>query len=562
MVPKKKTHDEYVAELAAKSPNITVLEQYINSRTPILHQCKIDNYTWKAVPHHILEGHGCPLCAGNARLTQEQYLEMVNNINPNIEVLESYINATTPILHKCKLDGYEWKARPYAILGGNGCPKCAGNNKKTTEEYKQELAKINPNIKVLGEYINSSTPILHKCKIDGNEWYASPSNELYGRGCPECKRNTLSQQQRKTHEEYIKELAECNPYVEVIEQYVDARTPILHRCLRHNICWKITPSNALRGDGCPECKKEKIKIKNTKSHEQYVSELAIVNPNIEVLEEYIDSKTPVLYRCKIDGYVWKAAPSSVLSGHGCPMCARLKLQKQRTKNHKQYIKEVSIINPNIEVLEQYIDAKTPIQHRCKIDGYIWKPIPSSVLCGYGCPMCAGNILKTTEQYKDDVAKINPDIEVMDEYVNARTPILHRCKLDGYQWMAVPANILSGSGCPQCQESSGERVVRQLLEYYGIQYIYQKTFQDCKDIQMLPFDFYLPHYNKCIEYDGKQHFEPVDFAGKGKEWAQHQLYKTQYHDQIKNTYCSNNNIPLLRIPYFKNIEEELNNFLFI
>lgn len=151
-MPKKRTHEEYVAELAVKNPNITVLEQYINSKTPILHQCKIDNYTWKAAPHHILEGHGCPMCAGNARLTQEQYVGMVKNINPNIEVLEFYINATTPILHECKLDGYEWKARPYAILGGNGCPMCAGNNKKTTEGYKQELAKIQVHDQIKSQY--------------------------------------------------------------------------------------------------------------------------------------------------------------------------------------------------------------------------------------------------------------------------------------------------------------------------------------------------------------------------------------------------------------------------
>ena len=63
----------------------------------------------------------------------------------------------------------------------------------------------------------------------------------------------------------------------------------------------------------------------------------------------------------------------------------------------------------------------------------------------------------------------------------------------------------------------------------------------------------------IEYDGEQHFRPIEYFGGQKKFE-----LQQKHDTIKNEYCKNNGIPLLRIPYFKydNIEEELNNFLFI
>ena len=50
---------------------------------------------------------------------------------------------------------------------------------------------------------------------------------------------------KKTHEEYVVELAIKNPNTEVIEQYIDARTPIVHHCKMHDIFWKISPSNAL-----------------------------------------------------------------------------------------------------------------------------------------------------------------------------------------------------------------------------------------------------------------------------------------------------------------------------
>ena len=75
---------------------------------------------------------------------------------------------------------------------------------------------------------------------------------------------------------------------------------------------------------------------------------------------------------------------------------------------------------------------------------------------------------------------------------------------------------------------------------------------------LPFDFYIPDLNICIEYDGEQHFEPVDFGGKGKEYAEKRFKAQQKRDNIKTEYCKNNNIKLIRIPYweFDNVENIL------
>jgi very-short-patch-repair endonuclease len=75
------------------------------------------------------------------------------------------------------------------------------------------------------------------------------------------------------------------------------------------------------------------------------------------------------------------------------------------------------------------------------------------------------------------------------------------------------------------------------------------------IKKLKFDFYLPNYNLCIEYDGRQHFEPIDFFGGEKNF---EIIKKR--DKIKNEYCLNNNIHLIRIPYneYKNINSILHN----
>lgn len=103
------------------------------------------------------------------RKTHEEYKSELAKINPYIEVVDTYINAKTKILHKCKIDGYEWSVLPNSILNGRGCPKCGGTMQKTHEEYVSEVATINSNIEVVGAYVSNKLPVLHRCKLDGYE---------------------------------------------------------------------------------------------------------------------------------------------------------------------------------------------------------------------------------------------------------------------------------------------------------------------------------------------------------------------------------------------------------
>ena len=92
---------------------------------------------------------------------------------------------------------------------------------------------------------------------------------------------------------------------------------------------------------------------------------------------------------------------------------------------------------------------------------------------------------------------------------------------------------------------------------NIAYVSQYRFEDCKNIRTLPFDFYLPDYNICVEYDGELHYKSVDYFGGEKA-----LQDTQMRDDIKTQYCINNNIHLIRIPYweFENINTILSSEL--
>lgn len=299
-----------------------------------------------------------------------------------------------------------------------------------------------------------------------------------------------------------------------------------------------------------------------KTHEEYVEELKIKNPIVEVVGKYIDSKTKIAHHCLIHDIYWETTPDSVLHGSGCEKCHVEKSSASRTKTTKQYIAEVKKANPNIVVLESYVNAKTPILHKCTIHNVEWKAYPDNILRGCGCYKCGNEKIgdknrKDYEQYVEELKAKNPNVIVIDSYINALTPILHRCLIDGCEWYATPANLLYGYGCPKCQESKGEKAIAQWLNNNGIGYVRQKTFDNCCDKRPLLFDFYLPKYNVAIEYDGKQHYEPTEHFGGKDAFA-----IRQKHDKIKNIYCKENNIKLIRISYLQDVNEELNNFLFI
>lgn len=131
------------------------------------------------------------------------------------------------------------------------------------------------------------------------------------------------------------------------------------------------------------------------------------------------------------------------------------------------------------------------------------------------------------------------------YIDTLTPIKIICEEHGAIEIK-PINLISGGSiCKLCKNSSkGESKIENILIENKVKYIREKTFVDCRGIKRpLPFDFYLPDYNICIEFDGIQHYKPVERFG-GIEGF-NEIVK---NDNIKNNYCLLNNIKLIRISY--------------
>ena len=182
---RKKTHTEFIEELKIVNPEIIVIGKYIGALTKIevQHTC---GYKWSSIPSNLLKGNSCPKCFRTIKKTTEQFIKELKIVNPEITVIDEYVNRRTKIevKHTC---GYQWEVTPKSLLKGTSCPKCAGLGlvKKTTEQFVKELKIINPEITVLGKYVGAlkKIKVKHSC---GYEWKASPNSLLRGCSCPRC----------------------------------------------------------------------------------------------------------------------------------------------------------------------------------------------------------------------------------------------------------------------------------------------------------------------------------------------------------------------------------------
>ena len=355
--------------------------------------------------------------------------------------------------------------------------------------------------------------------------------------------------------EQVKQAFEERGYQLLSTEYLGCYEKLSYICPKHRdegiqyIDW----THLNRGQGCKYCGKENKRNGREKDLEGYNAKELTESKGLEFVKiTREDSVLYIYYICRkhrFAGIQRTPLASMRKKKIGCPYCIGW------NKTTESFRQELFNINPNILVRGEYIDAETPIECECLIDGTIWSPIPNSLLCGCGCPECGRiasnkNSTKTNEQFLFELSHVNPDVLPLQDYIQAKTSIWVMCKKCGHQWLATPDNLLHGGCCQECSAFPNEKKLGNILKKYGFKLERQKKYDDCRDKLPLPFDIYLSKYNILIEYDGEQHYRPVNFGGINDEDAYENFLKTQYHDSIKTQYCQRNNIPLIRVPYWE------------
>lgn len=350
----------------------------------------------------------------------------------------------------------------------------------------------------------------------------------------------------KWNYDLVKKFIEDKGYELLSNEYINTKHKLKLRCPNGHE-FEITFANFKEKNKCKICEGREYNYDYVKKY--------LLKEGYELLsDKYENNHKKILIKHKECSHVFKMTFANFKFGQRCPKCAGV--EKLSLNEIKFYIESFGY-----ELLsKEYVNNKNKLNIKCD-KGHIFKMSISSFKRGRRCPECKKN--KISESQKLSYNHVKEYVEskgyelLTNEYKNTRTKLLLKCK-DNHEFYISLDNLKKDKGCPKCKNNSkGEIEIIKYLDGMNINYIYQHTFENCKHKQLLRFDFYLKDYNILIEYDGIQHFKAVSHFG-GEEGFK----ETKIRDEIKNDYAKNNNIKLIRIPYWeiKNINKILNDLL--
>jgi len=302
------------------------------------------------------------------------------------------------------------------------------------------------------------------------------------------------------------------------------------------------------------------------SHPHLISEWYFEKNQIMPVDVTAGSNIKVWWKCnKADDHEWEAAICSRTSGRGCPCCRGLKVVKSNclaTVNPILTSQWHSVKNGQLTPNDVALMSNIKVWWKCnKADDHEWEAAISNRR-KHGCPFCSGRkvdkqsslVIKKPELLKEWHSK-----NVISPYSvssGSDKKVWWICSKQ-HEWLAKVNHRSRGSNCPYCKLSKGELKIENILKNKQLNFKPQYRIDDCKDKLSLPFDFavWLSERLYLIEYQGKQHYEITGF-GTDHDTAKSNFEIIKKHDDTKSRYCLENNIPLLKIPFWKYTDIEL------
>jgi hypothetical protein len=296
-----------------------------------------------------------------------------------------------------------------------------------------------------------------------------------------------------------------------------------------------------------------------------------------LLSEYHGSTKPVLVKCLHCGNQYEKVASEALR-YGCIYCARRKsldnLRSREKQSANGFIDKLrEKFNGKYTLIGEYSGMKVPALFKCNECNREFMMRPDDLF--YNGRSCNCEYWKRIEEAKvkkklrlkkrteresrlwnNDkfLRKVNEiwgdEFEVLSEFKALHRKVLVKHKICGLTYQKRAVSLIQGHGCLYCSragESTGVRLVRRVLDDLKLNYWREFKFEDCKCKNPLLFDFAVYDKNNnlmfLIEWDGEQHFRPKQRTG-GVE----RLRLIQKRDSIKNEYCKQNGLKLLRLKY--------------
>lgn len=462
--------------------------------------------------------------------THDDFVKELSEISPEIEVIGKYTRAVDRIEVKCKMCGMVWNPKAYSLTSGKSCPHCSKmradrqykgiTSKKTDRQFREELEKLHPDVKPLGQYRSNKDSIRFACQRCGNEWIAKPYSLLQGHGCPRCAKSGTSFMEqlillsfrevignekvlsrdksligmeldivipkfklaiepgnwmlhKRSFERDVEKRLRCKEVgfqlITIYDKYPEnAEPPFSSNCyvyhddlnigdhlLIHNLINELFLKCEIdrRFSQAEWAILEEQAYENSKSltHEEFVKRLFAIRPDIEVIGKYENANRRIAVKCRECGFSWNGIPASLLAGDGCRKCgARNRGYKER-RQQEDFENQLYHLIPTVKVIGTYIGRHKPIEVQCLKCGTVWKPTPGSLLRkehsnsdNNGCPACSKRKKGTPKKkvMNIDTGEIfESAISAGEQYGTVPSAIRQCCRgksksSNGYHWKYV------------------------------------------------------------------------------------------------------------------------------
>lgn len=584
-MPKKLTTQKFIEKAREVHGDNYLYDkvEYVDYRTPVTITCKIhgDFYPW---PSTFIKGSGCKFC--NAKNGQETTSKKAaESFIPRAKTKHGdkydyskfvYEDSRTKSTIICPIHG-EFLQNTANHLSGKGCPKCskesarkkliargltATQNKLNTENLTEQFIKKAKTAH--GErydyskvkYTKSTEKVEIICSKHGS-FYQTAQIHLKGAGCKKCGDEQRGLNKRNKYKaEFIKSAKKIhgNKYDYSKVDYTHSSEKVIISCPKHGD-FQIRPNNLLSGTGCPACGTESMVDKQRMPLEDFIAKAKKVHGDIYDYSkvDYKSYHEHITIICPEHG-PFEQSPAGHLRGRGCQQCGIIKFSDALRFDTTKFIEDAKKVHGDKYDYSKvdYKESNKPVSIICPEHGEFTQSYQHHVVRKQRCPSCANRDMNTDKFIarayevhgdKYDYSKV--------DYKLAKEKVTIICPEHG-EFEQVAWNHLDGIGCPFCVDflnSSGSKKIEQWLITNGYEYEREKTFKGLynkfKRRYKLRFDFYLPKFKLMIEFDGRQHFEPIPMWG-GKE----SFNRLQDNDQKKNKWAEDNGYRLLRIAYFQ------------
>lgn len=394
----------------------------------------------------------------------------------------------------------------------------------TSIEDLQRIARAKGGNCLSKVYTGKREKLLWKCR-KGHEWKAVPSSVKHGTWCPYCygRGKTIRDMQR---------LAQSRGGRCLSSKYTNTRTKLRWQC-RAGHKWTTIPKCILRGHWCPQCDQLSRPRKYTIVD---LKKIAVKRGGKCLSQHYLGWGEKLEWQCS-KGHHWWARPADVAAKRGrwCPYCRGLHITITDMHNLARQ-------RGGRCLAKQYHGASSKLLWECA-KGHRWKAVPASVKTGTWCPECAGNTSYSIDDMHSLAVKRGGKC-LSKCYRNSSTVLLWECA-EGHRWEAKAGNVRTGTWCPKCAETIGERICRTAFEQ-----LFDAEFPKSRPDWLrgptgrkLELDGYSEELHLAFEHQGGHHFTHDRYFAQSKK----QFRKQLAHDAAKIALCRKQGVTLIQVP---------------